>query len=145
VQRVFSYSLRKDRLLLLSSVVASVCAGATLPLMNIIFGKTRHTIYAQGETYSSLSSTNGQKLQRDCSKISVPRGIEILHVRDQSIRVSKPQDFDLREVDPNQVVHRIPLPRTVLACICRHCKSNSVYMALIPDLIPRTHSMASVL
>jgi hypothetical protein len=144
VQRVFSYSLRKDRLLLLSSVVASVCAGATLPLMNIIFGKIRQTIYAQVETYSSLSSTNGENLQRDCSKISVPRGIEILHVRDKSIRVSKHHDFDLREVDPSQIVHRIPLHRTVLPRVCRHCESNPVYIVSIPDLTTKTPSMASV-
>lgn len=38
VQRVFSYSSRNDRLLLTAAVMASAGAGATLPLMNIIFG-----------------------------------------------------------------------------------------------------------
>jgi hypothetical protein len=83
----------------MASVLASVCAGATLPLMNIIFGKIRHTVYVQEETYLSVSSTNGQKLQRDCSEISITRGIAVLHVRYQSIRVSKMRSDYRHEVD----------------------------------------------
>ncbi|XPT01488.1 hypothetical protein M3J09_010623 [Ascochyta lentis] len=37
--RILSYSSRKDRIFLSASFIASVCAGATLPLMNIIFAK----------------------------------------------------------------------------------------------------------
>ena len=38
-QRVFSYSTRKDRLLLIAAILASLCTGVTLPLMNVVFGK----------------------------------------------------------------------------------------------------------
>jgi hypothetical protein len=37
-KRIFSYSSPKDRLLLLASLIASIAAGASLPLMNILFG-----------------------------------------------------------------------------------------------------------
>ncbi|KAH5553229.1 hypothetical protein HBI25_173440 [Parastagonospora nodorum] len=37
--RVLSYSTPADRVLLIASTVASVCAGSTLPLMNIIFAR----------------------------------------------------------------------------------------------------------
>lgn len=39
VQKILFYSSATDRLFLVASFVASVCAGATLPLMNIVFGK----------------------------------------------------------------------------------------------------------
>ncbi|KAI9685683.1 MAG: hypothetical protein M1822_004243 [Bathelium mastoideum] len=37
-QRIFSYSTTGDKLLLLIAIVASICTGATLPLMNVVFG-----------------------------------------------------------------------------------------------------------
>jgi hypothetical protein len=38
-QRIFSYSTRKDRLLLIAAILASLCTGVTLPFMNVVFGK----------------------------------------------------------------------------------------------------------
>lgn len=39
-QRIFSYSTRNDRLLLAMSAAASILTGVTLPLMNVVFGKS---------------------------------------------------------------------------------------------------------
>ena len=40
-ERIFSYSTRNDRLLLVAAVIASLCTGVTLPLMNVVFGKLK--------------------------------------------------------------------------------------------------------
>lgn len=37
-QRIFSYSTKTDRLMLLIAGIASLCTGVTLPLMNVVFG-----------------------------------------------------------------------------------------------------------
>jgi hypothetical protein len=39
-QRLLSYASRRDKFSLGASLVASVLAGGTLPLMNVIFGNT---------------------------------------------------------------------------------------------------------
>jgi len=39
-QRIFSFSTWLDRLLLFAAVIASIGAGITMPVMNIIFGTT---------------------------------------------------------------------------------------------------------
>jgi ABC-type multidrug transport system fused ATPase/permease subunit len=52
--RIFSYSSRRDRVFLLVSFVASICAGATLPLMNIIFAYLV-------KTFTSLLATTSSK------------------------------------------------------------------------------------
>jgi hypothetical protein len=39
-QRVFAYSTARDRIFLIASLIASICAGATLPVMNILFGQS---------------------------------------------------------------------------------------------------------
>lgn len=39
LKRILSYTSTKDRVFLATSFIASVCAGATLPLMNLVFGK----------------------------------------------------------------------------------------------------------
>lgn len=41
--RIFSYSTRGDKLLLFAASVASICTGVTLPLMNVVFGKPKHS------------------------------------------------------------------------------------------------------
>ena len=38
-QRIFSYSTKNDRLVLLFAASASISTGITLPLMNVVFGK----------------------------------------------------------------------------------------------------------
>jgi hypothetical protein len=40
VQRIFTYSTWMDKALVGAAVVASICAGVTMPAMNIIFGKS---------------------------------------------------------------------------------------------------------
>ena len=37
-KRILSYTTTRDRILLTASLLGSICAGATLPLMNLVFG-----------------------------------------------------------------------------------------------------------
>ncbi|KAF2642180.1 ABC multidrug transporter-like protein [Massarina eburnea CBS 473.64] len=51
--RIFSHASKRDTLFLLASVIASICAGATLPLMNIIFARLVRTFSSQPSAATS--------------------------------------------------------------------------------------------
>lgn len=53
IQRIFSYSTKSDKLLLLAATTASICTGVTLPLMNVVFG--RHSMLPGGRFQVSNS------------------------------------------------------------------------------------------
>lgn len=60
-QRILSYASHRDRVFLGASIVASVLAGSTLPLMNIIFGKLdKHT--SPSPTRLTSISTTGEDI-----------------------------------------------------------------------------------
>jgi hypothetical protein len=66
-QRVLSYSSQRDRVLIVAAFVASVGAGATLPLMNIIFGEQCWKMIAFSYLRSLTStSTACEDIQHTC-------------------------------------------------------------------------------
>ncbi|KAI9653220.1 MAG: hypothetical protein M1821_007651 [Bathelium mastoideum] len=94
--RIFSYSTTADKLLLLIAIIASIFTGATLPLMNVVFGHlvgVFNDFYnpESGRTRSDFtSSINKYVLYLVClfaSRLSLDY-IAILGFRKVSIRVS---------------------------------------------------------
>jgi len=73
--RIFSYSTWTDKLLLFAASLASICTGITLPLMNVVFGKSLNqindllliTLQASLWALSVHCTTLGQERQKLCS------------------------------------------------------------------------------
>lgn len=56
--RIFTYTTRKDRAILLISFLASVCVGTTLPLMNIVFAHLLQSFATMAAKSSSQQNTS---------------------------------------------------------------------------------------
>lgn len=66
IQRIFTYTGRRERIILAISVVAAIASGAGIALQNLIFGQFVTTI----TNFINDPSASGAKFRHDAGRLS---------------------------------------------------------------------------